>query len=104
MGLCAGVLAFLVMRAVTAFYADEVLDCGDHFVIRKGRDEGTVHLRDIEEIGYSVFQPAHVWFQMQEHPVFGRRVAFLPNVSFIEYTAFVKSLRKRMSENSANKR
>jgi len=69
---------FLIRSEISNF-ADEVFDCGDSLVVRKGAIEDRIPLRDIGSVRASLFRrPERITLQLSRRHKFGCEVAFIP--------------------------
>ncbi len=75
-----GVIAFAWTRLVAAGLVDEVLDGGDHLVVRQGGREQRVALAEIEVVKESrlIKQPPQIELVLTHPGSFGRVIAFVP--------------------------
>ena len=55
MPLILAVFGFLLMRALIFDNSDEAFDCGDHIVLRFGKVNKSILIRDIAKISYNTF-------------------------------------------------
>jgi len=70
---------YLLIRSEASNFADEVFDCGDSLVVRKGTVEDRIPLQDIGSVRASRFSnPERITLQLSRHCKFGREVAFIP--------------------------
>jgi hypothetical protein len=59
--------------------ADEVYDCGDSLLVRRGKVEETVPLAGIERVALALFsRPPRITLQLATPGKFGRRIVFTP--------------------------
>jgi hypothetical protein len=84
----AGVLAFaalaglLLMKLFIWKLADEVYDCGDSLLVRRGGVEQTVPLAEITNVALALFsRPPRITLQLAKPGKFGRSIVFTPPTS-----------------------
>jgi hypothetical protein len=74
-----GVLGYVINRFFTFGLADEVLDAGDHLVIRIGATSTRVAIADIESVSEFPFsRPRRITLRLWRPGALGRVIAFLP--------------------------
>ena len=74
-----GVLGYIINWLFTSGLADEVLDAGDHLVIRIGSTSARVALADIESVSEFPFsRPRRITLRLMRPGPLGRVIAFLP--------------------------
>jgi len=83
-----GVLAFaalaglLLMKLFIWKLADEVYDCGDSLLVRRGGVEQTVPLAEITNVALALFsRPPRITLQLAKPGKFGRSIVFTPPTS-----------------------
>jgi hypothetical protein len=74
-----GVIGYIINWLFTSGLADEVLDAGDHLVIRIGARSARVALADIESVSEFPFsRPRRITLRLVSPAPLGRVIAFLP--------------------------
>jgi len=101
-GIVIGFLAALMVIRLHAEYVDEVIDEGDQILVRNRGLEESIDLKDIEEVGSTIMQPAGVWIYLRRDSVFGRSIKFLPKGSLFEFSKIAKSLNIRIQQTEQN--
>lgn len=91
-----GFLAAKFTAHMHSVYMDEVLDYGDHLVIRNRGVEESIGLEDILEVDSTIVSPAGVWLHLRRDSAFGRRIKFLPGS--LGYAKLVQSLNTRIKQ------
>lgn len=74
-----GVIMALVFKRRMWGLADEVLDGGDHLVIRRGKREARVELANVSEVSLDSGPPTKVTLQLKLPSEFGAKISFVPN-------------------------
>lgn len=74
-----GVILAAVFKRRMWGLADEVLDGGDHLVIRRGKREARVELANVSEVSVDSGPPTKVTLQLTVPSEFGAKISFLPN-------------------------
>ena len=88
-----GVLGYVINRFFTFGLADEVLDAGDHLVIRIGATSARVAPADIESVSEFPFsRPRRITLRLWRLGPLGRVIAFLPFDGF-----FLTGFRSRVA-------
>jgi hypothetical protein len=86
-----GVLGYVINWLFAFGLADEVLDAGDHLVIRIGATSARVALTDIESVSEFPFsRPRRITLRLGPPGPLGRVIAFLPFDGFLS-TGFWRS-------------
>jgi len=80
--------------------ADEVLDCGDHLKVRRGRIEETISLSQVSAVEVSSSSGFHrITLRLKERSKhFGDRIEFLPQASLWSNLGALKALAQDLSE------
>jgi len=74
--------AYLLRRTMFFQIADEVVDCGDHLQVRKGRTDVLIAFPDLSAAHVSSFLRMHwITLTLRQPTKAGNRVAFLPQAS-----------------------
>ncbi len=77
------VFGFFLLKKLAWDLADEVYDCGDHLLVRKGRDEENIALSNIMNVSASVLlNPPRVTLKLVQPGKFGYEIAFTPIKAF----------------------
>jgi hypothetical protein len=82
------VFGFFLMKVLVWDLADEVFDCGDSLLIKKGGDEERFPLRNIMNVSTSVaVNPRRITLRLVRPGRFGPEVSFSPlsNISFVPF-------------------
>jgi hypothetical protein len=90
--LCAALIYFF-WKTQTHRLADEVLDCGDHLKVRRGRVAETIPLSQVSAVEVSSsggFHRITVLLRTASH--FGRRIEFLPQASLWSNLGAIKQV------------
>lgn len=95
-GMVMGFLAAKFAARMHSEYMDEVLDYGDHLVIRNRGVEESIDFGDIQEVDSTIVTPAGVWLHLRRDSAFGRKIKFLPGS--LEYAKLAKSLNARIKQ------
>ncbi len=74
-----GVILAIVFKRRMWGLADEVLDGGDHLVIRRGKREARIEPANASEVSVDSGPPTIVTLQLRLTSEFGANVSFLPN-------------------------
>ncbi len=78
-----GVLGFVFMRRLLWDLADEVHDCGDALLIRKGGEQERIPLSGIMNVSATVLvNPPRITLRLVNPGRFGTEVAFMPLTHF----------------------
>jgi hypothetical protein len=78
-----GVAGFFLMRFFVWDLADEVLDNGDHLLVRRGSEEERIALSNIMNVSASLnMNPQRVTLRLVTPGKFGQNVSFSPVASF----------------------
>lgn len=73
------VFGYFIMKKLVWDLADEVYDCGDHLLVRKGNDEERVPLSNIMNVSASVLvNPPRISLRLATPGKFGDEVSFSP--------------------------
>src|SRR5262245_12568976 len=94
-----GVIGYIINWLFTSGLADEVLDAGDHLVIRTGASSARVALADIESVREFPFsRPRRITLRLVSPGPLGRVIAFLPFAGFFraESGSGVADLKERV--------
>jgi hypothetical protein len=79
-----GVIGYIINWLFTSGLADEVLDAGDHLVIRIGATSARVALADIESVSEFPFsRPRRITLRLGQSGPLGHVIAFLPLDGFV---------------------
>jgi hypothetical protein len=99
-GILGAALGFFFWKTQMHRLADEVLDCGDRLIVRRGGAEETVPLSRISAVEVSTSGGFHrIKLRLEEHSkLFGRRIEFLPQASLWSNLAALKGLAQDLSE------
>ena len=85
------VMGFLLMRFFVWDLADEVLDYGDHLLVRRGSEEERIALSNVMNVNASLnMNPQRVTLRLVTPGKFGQNVSFSPSASF-SLNPFAKS-------------
>ena len=97
--LCAALIYFIWNTQVHRL-ADEVLDCGDHLKVRRGRIEQTISLSQVSAVEVSSSSGFHrITVRLKERSKhFGDRIEFLPQASLWSNLGALKALAQDLSE------
>jgi len=71
------VAGYLAGKSNSEGLADEVYDCGDSLLVRKGREEERVPLANIANISFNA-QPSRITLMLDPPGRFGDRILFAP--------------------------
>src|SRR6185312_12333110 len=74
-----GVIMAAVFKRRMWSLADDVLDGGDHLIIRRGTREARIELANVSEVSVDSGPPAKVTLQLKLPSEFGAKISFLPN-------------------------
>lgn len=74
-----GVILVVVFKRRMWGLADEVLDGGDHLVIRRCKRETRIELANVSEVSVDSGPPTKVTLQLKLPSEFGAKLSFLPN-------------------------
>lgn len=74
-----GVIMVVVFKRRMWGLADEVLDGGDHLLIRRGRRQARIELANVSEVTLDSGPPTKVTLQLKRPSEFGPTISFLPN-------------------------
>jgi hypothetical protein len=78
-----GVLGFVFMRRLLWDLADEVHDCGDALLVRKGGEQERIPLAGIMNVSATVLvNPPRITLRLVNTGRFGTEVAFMPLTHF----------------------
>lgn len=73
------VFGYLMLKHLVWDLADEVFDCGDHLLLRKGTVEERVSLADVTNISASILlNPPRVTLRLDRPTKLGSEIAFSP--------------------------
>jgi hypothetical protein len=96
--LCAALLYFFWNTQMHRL-ADEVLDCGDHLKVRRGRVEETIPLSQVATAEVSSSSGFHrISILLRTASRFGRRIEFLPQASLWSNVGAIKSVARDLTE------
>ena len=97
--LCAALIYFFRSTQMHRL-ADEVLDCGDHLKVRRGRIEETISLSQVSAVEVSSSSGFHrITLRLKERSKhFGDRIEFLPQASLWSNLGALKALAQDLSE------
>ena len=74
-----GVFGFFLFRKLIWDLADDVYDCGDYLLVRKGGEEESVALSNIFNVSASLMlNPPRITLRLSEPGKFGKEIAFSP--------------------------
>lgn len=99
------VAAYLVLRMLVWNLADEVVDMGDHLIVRRGRREAQVAMDDIAEVVEWVYvNPRRITLKLRKPCAFGNQIAFSPASAFtpFEGSPIAADLLRRSKHAAAN--
>jgi len=81
--LAIGLVGLVFMKMIVWRLADEVYDCGDALLIKRGDEEERVALSDIVKVEYSIVSnPPRVTLYLGGTSRFGHRIGFTPDAPF----------------------
>ncbi|HEY2463758.1 MAG TPA: hypothetical protein VGI32_06840 [Steroidobacteraceae bacterium] len=96
--LCVALLYFFWNTQIHRL-ADEVLDGGDHFNIRRGRIEENIPLSQVSSVEVSSSGGFHrITILLRTASKFGRRIEFLPQASLWSNVGAIKNLALSLTE------
>jgi hypothetical protein len=96
--LCAA-LSFFFWKTQIHRLSDEVLDCGDHLKVRRGRIEETIPLSQVSAVEVSSSGGFHrITVLLRKASQFGRRVDFLPQASLWSNIGAIKQVARDLAE------
>lgn len=79
MPLIMAVFGFWIMKKTVWILADEVQDCGDHLLVRRGSEQCVVRIADVMNVGASTtMNPPTITLRLAVPCVFGNEIAFSP--------------------------
>lgn len=85
------VFGFVLFKKLLFDLADEVYDCGDFLLVKKGHQEAQIPLSNIKNVSYSVMvNPPRVTLSLREPCSLGHEVVFSPPVKFT-FVPFARS-------------
>jgi hypothetical protein len=76
-----GVIMVVVFKRRMWGLADEVLDGGDHLLIRRGKRETRIELANVSEVSLDSGPPTKVTLQLKIPSEFGPKISFVPNAT-----------------------
>ena len=78
-----GVVGFVLMKKLVWDLVDEVHDCGDYLLIRRGDEQERVPLSNIMNVSASTnTNPPRITLRLLKPGKFGAEIAFTPQVRF----------------------
>jgi hypothetical protein len=81
-GILCAALSFFFWKTQIHRLVDEVLDCGDHLQVRRGRDEETIPLSRVSAVEVASSGGFHrITIRLRTPSKFGLRIEFLPQAS-----------------------
>ena len=81
-GILCAALSFFFWKTQIHRLVDEVLDCGDHLQVRRGRDEETILLSRVSAVEVASSGGFHrITIRLRTPSKFGLRIEFLPQAS-----------------------
>ncbi len=76
-------------RKLTRELADEVYDCGDRLLVRRGQQEEYVAFSNIINVSFTrALHPARITLQLAQPGLFGAEIVFQPRVPFFKVELF----------------
>jgi hypothetical protein len=98
-GILGAALSFFFWRTQIHRLADEVLDCGDHLKVRRGRVDETIHLSRVSAVEVASSGGFHrITILLRTASRFGRRIEFLPQASLWSNVGAIKSIARDLTE------
>jgi hypothetical protein len=99
-GILCAALVYFFWNTQMHRLADEVLDCGDHLKVRRGRIEETLPLSQVSAVEVTSRGGFHRFTLRlkQRSNLFGQRLEFLPQASLWSNLAALKSVAQDLSE------
>ncbi len=74
---------FFLFKKLIWNLADAVYDCGDHLLVKLGRDEERVSLANIMNVNVTSFgSPRRITLKLHEPGKFGDEIVFMPTFGF----------------------
>lgn len=96
--LCAALIYFFWKTQMHRL-ADEVLDCRDSLMVRRGRVEDTISFAKISTVEMSSSGGFHrITIRLRERSKLGSRIEFLPQASLWSNLAAIRRLTQELSE------
>ena len=74
-----GVIMVVVFKRRMWGLADQVLDGGDHLVIRRGKRQARIELANVSGVSLDSGPPTKVTLQLKVPSEFGPKISFVPN-------------------------
>jgi hypothetical protein len=98
-GILSAALSYFFWNTQMHRLADEVLDCGDHLKVRRGRVEETIPLSQVSAAEVSSSCGFHrITILLRKASRFGRRIEFLPQASLWSNVGAIKSVARDLTE------
>jgi hypothetical protein len=77
------VFGFWIMSKTIWMLADEVLDCQDHLLVRRGREQCVVRIGEVMNVGASAYMnPPTITLRLAVPCTFGDEIVFSPKRRF----------------------
>ena len=87
-----GGVGFFVMKKQVFDLADEVYDCGEYLLVKRGRAEDQIQLKNVRNVSCSSLQnPPRITLSLREGSRFGTEVSFSPMAPFFSLNPFAKN-------------
>jgi hypothetical protein len=102
-GILGAALAVFFWKTQTHRLADEVLDCGDHLKVRRGRTAADIPLSQVCAAEVSSSSGFHrITLQLRTASRFGPRIEFLPQASLWSNIDAIRQVARDLAERAAH--